>query len=262
MKKILLLIILSSLTKNYSQTDLSGTLSADLTLSATNSPYQLSDHLIVSEGITVTIEAGVTINASDTQQILIKGGAIVSEGTSESPIILNSSNGASIALKEANFDLSSFKYTEFNGFHLFVAAGETDNQEIKCSGTLVLHDIKLNNNNLSDGSRSNNTTIDIQDTTFENVTLSRSHQNNFIIIEDSKISNSSIQVSDFRINRNNFYNSSFQSESAYDFKEAIDNKITFTGNNFYDGSFRIYYNYDQVILNRSNIGSSKVCFLR
>lgn len=251
MKKILLLIILSSLTKNYSQTDLSGTLSADLTLSATNSPYQLSDHLIVSEGITVTIEAGVTINASDTQQILIKGGAIVSEGTSESPIIFNSSNGASIAIKEANFDLSTFKYTEFNGFHLFVAAGETDNQEIKCSGTLVLHDIKLNNNNLSDGSRSNNTTIDIQDTTFENVTLSRSHQNNFIIIEDSKISNSNIEVSDFRINRNNFYNSSFKSELAYDFREAIDDKITFTGNNFYDGSFQIREQFDQVIFNRS-----------
>lgn len=258
MKKLTFLVSLFFISFSYSQTDLSGTLSEDLTLSAANSPYQLSDHLIVSEGITVTIETGVTINASDAQQILIKGGAIVSEGTSESPIILNSSNGASIAIKEANLDLSSFKYTEFNGFHLFVAAGETDNQEIKCSGTLVLHDIKLNNNNLSDGSRSNNTTIDIQDTTFENVNLSRSHQNNFIIIEDSKISNSIINVSDFRINRNNFYNSSFKSEEAYRFKEAIDNKITFTGNNFYGGSFQIREQYDQVIFNRSKFINSTI----
>jgi hypothetical protein len=260
MKKLTFLVSLFFISFSYSQTDLSGTLSEDLTLSAANSPYQLSDHLIVSEGFTLTIEPGVTINASDTQQILIKGGAIVSEGTPESPIILNSSKGASLAIKEANLDLSSFKYTEFNGFHLFVAAGETDNQQIKCSGTLVLHDIKLNNNNLSDGSRSDNTTIDIQDTTFENVTLSRSHENNFIIIEDSKINNSNIEVSDFRMNRNNFYNSSFKSESAYRFKEAIDNKITFTGNNFYDCSIFIEKHYDQLILNRGKFINTTFSF--
>ncbi|MDA0888474.1 MAG: hypothetical protein O2918_02710 [Bacteroidetes bacterium] len=113
MKNFFYFLVLGCLTTVYSQTNLSGTLSQDLTLITSESPYQLSDHLIVLEGITLTIEPGVTINASDTQQILIKGGAIVSEGTSESPIILNSTNGASIALKEANFDLSSFKYTEF-----------------------------------------------------------------------------------------------------------------------------------------------------
>ena len=258
MNKLILFLSLGCLTLIYSQTDLSGTLTADLTLTAAESPYQLSDHLIVGESITLTIEAGATIDAAGTQQILIQGGAVVSEGTSEAPIVLKSVSGASIALKKTNLDLSSFKFTQFNGFHLFVAAGETDNEENKCSGTLVLHNIKFNNNNVSDGSRSGNTTIDIQDTTFENVTLSRSHRNNFIIIEDSKINNSNINVSDFRINRNSFYRSTFESSDAYDFRESNDDKITFNKNNFYDSTFRVYRQYDQLIFNRSKFVNTQI----
>ena len=172
MKNFLLLVALSCLTTIYSQTNLSGTLSQDLTLITSESPYQLSDHLIVGEGITLTIEPGVTIDAAGTQQILIQGGTIDSNGTLDSPIVFNSANGASISLKQTNLALSKIKFTQLNGFHLFLATGESQSDASKNFGAITLENLSSKNNNITDNSRQDNslkyTSLILKNSNFEN----------------------------------------------------------------------------------------------
>lgn len=75
-------------------TELSGTLTENTTLEA-NTAYTLKGELIVPEGITLTINAGVTITAVYDDQvdyILVKqGGKINAVGTASSPIVMTSS---------------------------------------------------------------------------------------------------------------------------------------------------------------------------
>lgn len=81
---------------NGGTTDLviGGTLSEDLTLS-TGTEYSLESALIVPEGITLTIEPGVVVNAatgSDVYIAILQGATINAEGTSSNPIVFTSAS--------------------------------------------------------------------------------------------------------------------------------------------------------------------------
>lgn len=74
--------------------NIGGTLTADLTLEA-NEEYVLTEALIVPEGITLTINAGVVVRANTGSDVFVavaQGGVINAEGTSSNPIVFTSND--------------------------------------------------------------------------------------------------------------------------------------------------------------------------
>ncbi|MCL5096827.1 MAG: lamin tail domain-containing protein [Candidatus Omnitrophica bacterium] len=69
-----------------------GALASDTTLTLANSPYALSSDLVVPPGITLTVEAGVTINMPANRNIRVQGVLDIS-GTAEQPIKIQGRNG-------------------------------------------------------------------------------------------------------------------------------------------------------------------------
>lgn len=76
---------------------LSGTFTEDLTLDANNT-YKLNGSLIIADGATLTIPAGMTIEAlaagSDVYIAISKGAQIIANGTADNPIVMTSDASA------------------------------------------------------------------------------------------------------------------------------------------------------------------------
>ena len=60
-KSLLFFSLITLSTFCFSQTNVSGALSSDTTWSLANSPYTLTGNVLVTSGVTLTIEAGVTV---------------------------------------------------------------------------------------------------------------------------------------------------------------------------------------------------------
>ncbi|MFB3889046.1 MAG: right-handed parallel beta-helix repeat-containing protein [Candidatus Bathyarchaeia archaeon] len=67
-------------------TNVSGIIGVDTTWTETNSPYTLTGNILVSNGITLTIEPGVTVNLND--YYIKVNGTLVARGTSTSRIYM------------------------------------------------------------------------------------------------------------------------------------------------------------------------------
>jgi len=66
---------------------LSGTVSTDLTLFATNSPYTVSGNLVIADNATLTIEPGTTLQLVSTVNLTVSAmGRLLAEGSAEAPI--------------------------------------------------------------------------------------------------------------------------------------------------------------------------------
>ncbi len=79
---------------NPGTTEIGGTLAEDLILE-TGTEYNLTSALIVSEGITLTINPGAVIKATtgaDVYVAIMQGGKIMAEGTSSNPIVFTSNS--------------------------------------------------------------------------------------------------------------------------------------------------------------------------
>jgi len=70
-----------------SGTDVSGIIASDATWTQVNSPYSLTGPVGVSEGATLTIEAGVTVNLNS--YYLQVNGTLYARGSSTDPIYIN-----------------------------------------------------------------------------------------------------------------------------------------------------------------------------
>ena len=76
-----------------SETVIGGTLAANTTLSAANSPYVIATDLIVPPGVTLTVEAGVAVNLSDRRNLRVQG-ALIINGTAALPVTVAGRSGA------------------------------------------------------------------------------------------------------------------------------------------------------------------------
>ena len=83
--------ILFSLTVlSHAQTTVSDTLTTDQTWTVANSPYQVTDTLVVAQGVTLTINPGVTVQFNEKQTLIVEG-AIIADGDVGSEITFTSS---------------------------------------------------------------------------------------------------------------------------------------------------------------------------
>jgi len=64
-----------------------GTLTEDTRLLASGSPYVITDDIIVPEGITLTIEPGVTLQFDEDRALRVEGGELSAAGTTSQPIV-------------------------------------------------------------------------------------------------------------------------------------------------------------------------------
>ena len=87
---ITFLSILFTINLSYSQTDVSGAISSDTTWGTSGSPYTVTGNVLVSSGVTLTIEAGVTVKFNSGLYIKNEG-VIKAVGTSSDKITFQSS---------------------------------------------------------------------------------------------------------------------------------------------------------------------------
>ena len=90
--KNLTTLIISTLfiaTFGFGQTNVSGVISSNTTWTLANSPYIVTGNVLVNEGITLTIEAGVTVKF-DANKVLNIYGTLIAQGTSSSKITFTS----------------------------------------------------------------------------------------------------------------------------------------------------------------------------
>ncbi len=74
----------------YADTNVSGTISADTTWTAVNSPYILTGDVTVAQGVTLTVEPGVVVKANYYNYGLTVQGEVYAAGTGESQIVFTS----------------------------------------------------------------------------------------------------------------------------------------------------------------------------
>jgi len=103
MKKAFLAIsILAILTITFSidavlGSELGGLIAEDMTLTVTNSPHDMTRSVLVNEGVTLTLEPGVTISIADGAGLRING-CLIAQGTEANPITFTSATGMTAGL--------------------------------------------------------------------------------------------------------------------------------------------------------------------
>ncbi len=101
------------------QTYFHGGIYSNTTWTTGGSPYILTDSVVVFPGVTLTIQAGVTVKFNDNVWMEIRQSSISAIGTSSTPIIFTSSDGSPIAGAYGGIVLNvsntaSFEYCNFS----------------------------------------------------------------------------------------------------------------------------------------------------
>jgi len=94
MKKIITLIILVAVISfaANAQTNVSGGIYNNTTWTLANSPYIVTDTVVVFPGVTLTIEPGVTVKFEDGKYIQIRQGTLIATGTATDSITITSNS--------------------------------------------------------------------------------------------------------------------------------------------------------------------------
>ena len=130
-------------------TEVGGIIDTDTTWTAADSPYVVTANTLVSSGITLTIEPGVTISYNG-QYFIQVDGTLIASGTVESPIVFQA-GGKGITFTDSSVDYdpatgtgSVIAYTRFEDINGYSATALT----INSSSPLITHNwIYPNGNN-------------------------------------------------------------------------------------------------------------------
>ena len=160
-----------------SQTNVSGAINSDVTWTLANSPYRITGSILITEGVTLTIEPGVVVNFTDDYKILIKG-SLVADGNSSSSITFNGNssegNNQMILFKSTNLSNSSISYCIFNGPQkaIQLATESEHNQDsVKNSGILTVAYSDFNNAGLYTKGYSTSAELKFENSTFDDLTI-------------------------------------------------------------------------------------------
>ncbi len=83
-------IALGAASAAHARTEVSGSIESDTVWDPAGNPYVLTDDVMVSEGVALTLSPGVVVKADSTVRELIVSGTLVAAGTQEQPIVLTS----------------------------------------------------------------------------------------------------------------------------------------------------------------------------
>ena len=93
MKKLTsVLVLFLVVSVSHAQTDVGGVIDTDTTWALADSPFTVTSSVLVNAGVTLTIEAGVTVNINDNLGFLING-TLIAQGTAGQKITFQSSSG-------------------------------------------------------------------------------------------------------------------------------------------------------------------------
>jgi len=73
----------------YGATEVTGVIGSDTTWTLENSPYNITGPVLVSNGVTLTIESGVTVNFMDYSYYIQVEGTLVAKGEGVNHIYFN-----------------------------------------------------------------------------------------------------------------------------------------------------------------------------
>src|SRR4029079_9275946 len=96
MKNFLTILILMTVfsVAVTAQTNVSGGIYNNTTWTLANSPYIVTDTIVVFPGVTLTIEPGVTVKFDDGKFIQIRQGSLIAAGTASDSITITSNSAA------------------------------------------------------------------------------------------------------------------------------------------------------------------------
>ncbi|MEI7802692.1 MAG: T9SS type A sorting domain-containing protein [Bacteroidota bacterium] len=98
MKRLIFAFLFCAFTNFLSaQTNVSGGIYANTTWTLANSPYILTDTVVVFPGVTLSIEPGVTIKFDDGQRLEVRNGTLIAQGTNSQPITFTSNSSSPVA---------------------------------------------------------------------------------------------------------------------------------------------------------------------
>ena len=137
---ITLLSILVLINFSYSQTDVKGNISEDITWEKSKSPYNVTENISVAKDVTLTIEPGVKINFATYSKMTVNG-KLLAEGTAQDSIIFTGHQWSGITIDYASKG-SKIKYSRISNAN----ADWCPNGN--CYGQIMLYKTELSNSNI------------------------------------------------------------------------------------------------------------------
>lgn len=141
-----LCFLLMGLSSTFAQTNVSGGIYSNTAWTAANSPYIVTDTVVVFPNVTLTIEPGVTIKFDDNTRLEVRQGTLIADGTvSDSIIFTSNSNspapGSWIDVFLNTISSASFKYCDFQYAYRAIHA-----DALQSSAPITIKHTRLANN--------------------------------------------------------------------------------------------------------------------